>query len=109
MRLLLTSLLLLASLLGWAQENDDYFRSEKDRKTESKAEQFGIGDEKFPRSAKLTLDAFGDVSYTGMNDLYQLFDKVGGGVGGQVGVDLRDTALPQVGPNRWRPLLQLPH
>lgn len=89
MRQLLCFVLFLAPLISWAQEDDDYFKSESERAPESKAEQLGFVEEKFPRATKLTLDAFGDVSYTGLNDMYQLFDKVGGGVGGQVGLDLR--------------------
>lgn len=89
MRTLFISVFLVAPLICWAQVDDDYFQSEADRKAQSKAEQFGLVEEKFSRATKLTLDAFGDVSYTGMNDLYQLFDKTSGGVGGQVGLDLR--------------------
>jgi hypothetical protein len=89
MRLIFLFLLFLAPSVGWAQVNDDYFQSESERDEQTKGEKFGFVEEKFPRATKLTLDAFGDISYTGTNDLYQLFDKVGGGVGGQTGLDLR--------------------
>ena len=70
-------------------QDDDYFPPEKELRDEKKSQRSLLQNEKFPHHEKLTLEVFGNASYSQVLDLYSLFNSVEGGFGGDVGVGLR--------------------
>lgn len=70
-------------------QDDDYFTPETEFKNEKKSQPSFLQNEKFPHHEKLTLEIFGNASYSQVLDIYQLFNSVEGGFGGDVGLGLR--------------------
>jgi hypothetical protein len=88
MRRLLILLFVPLAFTAIAQD-DDYFKPEKERRSNRTSIESFLKGNKFPHHEKLTLEAFGNVSYSQVLDLYSLFSSVEGGFGGDFGVGLR--------------------
>ena len=76
------------AFVGFAQD-DDYYTPENEGRTNRKSQRFLLKNERFPHHEKLTLNVFGNVSYSQVVDLYSLFSSVEGGFGGDLGLGLR--------------------
>ena len=88
MRRLLILLFVPLAFTAIAQD-DDYFKPEKERRSNRTSIESFLKGNKFPHHEKLTLEAFGNVSYSQVLDLYSLFSSVEVGFGGDFGVGLR--------------------
>ena len=82
-------LLLIPLAFSALGQDDDYFTPEKELRNDKKSQRSLLQNEKFPHHEKLTLEVFGNASYSQVIDLYSLFNKVKGGFGGDVGIGLR--------------------